>query len=561
MAFSRNASPSLRRIGCGFGVFMPAALLLAPILYYSLTTPFGLIDDFSTSTLASRLDSATSFFTWFEMRFCDFSATERRYRPYWELYGAATWNVLGANAAAHHLARWALHFGAVLLFVAALRCFYLPRIASRDVADVTYRLLPAALMVYVWVFFPNFPVARLGPLEVHTVLFLGLCNWMAAFEISRLRKQARSSQIPGPKVIQYVLFCVGYVGLTLSKETNIGLSLWLITCYFALVLYVARGGAWRASLMISVPMVVVFLVSLSKIYAAYGTSGVGYESSFNAMSSLYNATFVLRWLSQMDTSALITAGFVMLCATLLSAMFISMRRRRLGGEFVFMLFLAGQFAAMFIMISASWAVTLRYWYPLIPVLSLLLAFAAKLLMEVLDDRRSRKWMTYAVVVFVVFFVSGNYYNFALQTLIQHSVRHVEDQVIEHIFELVAEGEHVVVENTGKEDENALLRLVGPFHERFHGRTGFTVHAEAPDGGDDYVLVTRKNLPDYEKVMTMTSRQEYLLLALAHKVAKVVQFGREPFVQVDGGVSYDSGRPVRWNIYDMQRPNAGMEGER
>ena len=70
----------------GLGVFLPAALLFVPVLYYSLTTPFALIDDYVHSTLSSRLDSAASFFAWFNMQFCDLGAAAARYRPYWELY-------------------------------------------------------------------------------------------------------------------------------------------------------------------------------------------------------------------------------------------------------------------------------------------------------------------------------------------------------------------------------------------------------------------------------------------------------------------------------------------
>ena len=41
-------------------------------------------------------------------------------------------------------------------------------------------LLPVGMLAYLWLFFPNVPAARLGPQEVYTVFFLGLCAWMGA---------------------------------------------------------------------------------------------------------------------------------------------------------------------------------------------------------------------------------------------------------------------------------------------------------------------------------------------------------------------------------------------
>ena len=101
--------------------------------------------------------------------------------------------------------------------------------------------------------------------------------------------------------------------------------------------------------------------------------------------------------------------------------------------------------------------------------------------------------------------------------------------------------------------------VGPFHTRFHGRAGFTVHVERPEIGRRYFLVTRDDLPEYEKPMTITSQYDYLLLSLSYEVSKVLQLGREPFVQVDGGVWYFGDRAGRWNIYGVRSGSEGPAG--
>ena len=529
--------------------------MFVPVLYYSLTTPFALIDDYVHSTLSSRLDSAASFFAWFNMQFCDLGAAAARYRPYWELYTAVMWKVLGANAAAHHSVQWVLHFGAVFLFAATLRCFY-PR---ASLCDSIYRLLPVALMVYLWVFFPNSPASRLGPQEVHTVFFLGLCNWTAALAISDWRSKHILRTSPLSTLTRYVLFCIGYVGLTLSKETNIALSFWLLISYLIYGCYLAKRIGWLASTMSSTPLILVFLVAVSKIYSTYAISGVGYNTSLDITLAPKHAGFILMMLFRTDTSAVIAVGFMVLFATLLRKFILGLKERHLSNELVFVLFSVGQFTMMFIVLCASWAVTLRYWYPLVPVFSLLLAFSAKFLIEATEVWYRRRYVAGALILFGAFFVACNYHNFLLQTIVQHSLRSGEDRLVEHIFSLVDQGEYVVVERTGNEYEHVLIDHIGPFHRRFHGRPGFTVHVEKPEIGRRYFLVTRDTLSEYENATTITARYDYLLLSLAYEVAKVLQLGREPFVQVDGGVSYFGDGAGHWNVYGVRSGDEGAAG--
>ena len=111
-------SDSMLRIT--FFVVLPS-LLLSPILYYSLTTPFALVDDYGTWYYLSKLDSFSSFFRWVNVSFLHFSDHHERYRPFWEIYNALAWKGFGPTPWAHHLSRWVFHFGAVLTFVAAFR--------------------------------------------------------------------------------------------------------------------------------------------------------------------------------------------------------------------------------------------------------------------------------------------------------------------------------------------------------------------------------------------------------------------------------------------------------
>ena len=138
------------------------ALLFLPVLYYSLTTPFGLVDDFGDWAFIRILDSPGQFFQWFDDEFLNLGANSDRFRPFWEFYDAVSWKTFGATAWLHHLARWIFHFGAVFAFGAAFLCFVRNGQSAQSTASWFVRLLPLAVLAYVWLFFPNQPASRLG---------------------------------------------------------------------------------------------------------------------------------------------------------------------------------------------------------------------------------------------------------------------------------------------------------------------------------------------------------------------------------------------------------------
>ena len=118
----RGAGAVGRSLPVGGILLVVPGLLFLPVLYYTLTTPFALIDDYAMAkVLMGILDSREEFFRWLtDLTYRD---GEYRHRPFWEFYNAATWHVLGPLPWLHHLARWVIHFGAVLAFGAALLTF------------------------------------------------------------------------------------------------------------------------------------------------------------------------------------------------------------------------------------------------------------------------------------------------------------------------------------------------------------------------------------------------------------------------------------------------------
>lgn len=169
---------------------LPAALLVIiplllylPVFYYSLDTPFALVDDYNDFRRFSLRDAEGWKHTisgWLRVYIFEVGngGGEARYRPFWVVYNTISWNVFGMNPWLHHLARWVLHFGAALMLAAAFRRIANPYSGNQRSNNPTVgpaapnawvALLPVGILAYIWLFYPNVPAARLGPQEVYTV--------------------------------------------------------------------------------------------------------------------------------------------------------------------------------------------------------------------------------------------------------------------------------------------------------------------------------------------------------------------------------------------------------
>ena len=531
-------------LGVTFLVVTPS-LLLIPALYYSLTTPFGLVDDYALWKDMDIFDGPIS--RWANWQFLNFSAARIRYRPLWEIHNAITWSLFGATPWMHHLSRWIWHFGAVLTFIAAFRCFSRNRwqedsTASAEREKIAH-LLPLVFLVYVWVFFPNCPYSRLGLQEAHTVFFLGLCTWMTALILSKKNEEGRtSSSFP-----QYVIFHMSYAGLCTSKEVGIAGALWMLIFYCA---FLVSGNAWK-KFMNSIPLALIFFHTFGMVYVAAKTSGVGYkEVGYLPQPLEENAIGILKGLFQIETSLVITAGFTILFA--ISVIFVAIKvvNRSLKNESLFVLFLLGLLIGLFSFLSLSYGVVLRYWYVLIPIFAMLLAFSVKFILK--SVRECHPIFTYGAVAilagFVVFFVAVNYCNLLFQTTIQHSLRNADSHLISEIFRLVDRGEYVSIDNTGDEMEHKLLWDLPRYSNYFHHRNR-RVHKDSPETGQEYFFVTRKRLSPVvgDSLMTIVPQSNYRLLSYASKIAGALQ-GAPAFLEVDAGVHLP--HHYQWTIYRL-----------
>ncbi len=526
-------------------LFAGPLLLFIPVLYYSLTTPFALVDDYGMCYYVEFLDNTSRFQKWFQTQIVDFSYG--RYRPVFDLYNMVTWKVFGASPWLHHLARWVLHFGAIICFASAFLKFrdsgndaLYPEIQTRG---TYYYLIPLAILVYVWLFFPNSPASRLGPQEVHTVFFLGLCSLIMALIVKVDGKESTAVSA----IVTHAVLYIAYLGLSWSKEINIAPMLWILIFYYGLQL---RGFSW-GRIIGGVPLLIIFVYTTGNIYTAsrnspYGVAPVTPELLKN------NAAWMVRELFQFETSPIITAGFIVLSIGLIFWILLRILKREITGELLFVIFLLGQFASLYLILCTSWAPVLRYWYILIPSFTTLLAFSARFILRAArkHDQKIRFLPTLLLISLLVFFIGSNYYNSLLQTIAQHSLRRAEADLIGEIGELHDQGNHVQILKIKNDPEAELVaHLIAYFHRfspRFHERK-YRVYENKPAGeAAPYYVVTMHEQPGSPEIhKTIEANRDYWLLVHSYRVAEKFQ-GKHPYLSKDAGVHLLDN--YRWIIY-------------
>jgi len=534
-------------------IFLVPSLLLIPVLYYSLTTPFALVDDYGMCYYVEYLDNLKRFIKWADQQFLQ--SGSGRYRPFFDLYNMVTWKVFGPIPWLHHLSRWVLHFSALLSFSAAFLCCAATGSQENDSERagkkrLVFFFLPLAYLVYLWMFFPNSPVSRLGPQELYTVFFLGLCNWMMARVITRdCSKKESSSQW-----LSISIFSIGYLGLSLSKEINIAVMLWMLVFYYLYTWLVA--GQSLKKICQGLPLVVIFFYTLFKVYAASKSSHYG-VAPVTLDLVLKNSIWIFKELFQVHTSVIITSFFLILSIFLLLFMGEKIIRRHFSVEIIFLFFLLGQFVSIYLVLSTSWAPVLRYWYVLVPIFTTLLAFSVKYILEVLKGRFRflGQGVAISLVGFILFFIGCNYYNFLMQTVIQHSLRQAEAQLISELLHLQAKNKYIHILIIKGDPEAELVYHLRDYYRRFSPRffaKKYTVYTTPPRlPHQTYYMVTmHPQLGNLDKYMIIENEKDYWILSRAKKVAEFLQYKAEPYLSRDAG-AHPLNWHYQWLIYKMK----------
>ena len=523
-------------------------LLLTPAIYYSLTTPFSLLDDYLYGANLREVlvfKDVGSFLDWAQRNFL--SSEIWRFRPFWELANGFALAAYGKTPLLHHLSRWILHLASVAMFVSAVAIVIGAdrngaSTKANGFAHSSQALVPIALMVYIWLFFPNSPVSRLQPQEVHTVFFLGLCNWMAAL---LLVEPATASAARA--YLTRVLLCLGCLGISWSKEVNVGIA----ACPFLFQLALLFWRSRRARLEIASSLLLFSISALAalRVYAASRNAGVGYGEVFGTADFVSNVKSVLGGLLQGRTSMLFTACFMGLGITLCIFVARRWRQRGLDCKLLFLAFMSVQFVTLFLALCLSYDVALRYWYPLIPLLATSMALASYSIVGAASgkSKATARVTKISLVAFIGLYIACNYSNFLFQTIVQHSAGTLEQRTIEEVTHLLKDDQPVWIVRTGDEYED---KLIGHFNEgsfftilEAHHDLVFTWKPTALP----YYYEISRSMPAEPSTLVWSAdnRRSYELFSMASAVAAFLQ-GGEPYLSRDAGVA--SFHRYRWSIY-------------
>ena len=539
---------------------VPLLLLISPALYYSLDTPFGLLEVgywryytlHSTSKFLEFLYGNfvaldTSVFdspTWATMRF----------KPLEEIWRGLAWHIFSDMAWVHYAARWLVHFGAVAFFIAAFMRFYgsstIAGAPSQKTAGLL-RIVPVTLLAYLWLLFPNLPTVRLGAIEPFSILFLALCNYAAALMLTA----KKGKPAPG----HYAFFLFSFLGLMLWKEVNIAPAFWLLMCYWAWA--IASRASVRKVLM-GVALSLSFFFAIWRISVAWETAesvNVYYAPmAFNLQDFTDNAHKILQGVFQWETSIVLTAAFVFLLVVLIIGGGYKLARHGLNGELAFILLLLGEFMSVFLAAATSFGVTLRYWSVLVPCFATLLAFAAKFLLQAVVCHKKvpppPNCAALALGIFIAFFVSANYYNFLYQAIVQHSARNLDALVIAELAPLLNSGQYVHANpyDWNFEEMGELNSLhTHKSHWPLSPYGSHSIHRAPPKNPQQpHYFLDIAGPPDFPGSFhaRLVGRTDYDILGYAAKVAELVQ-GGAPHASLDWGM-HKLGW-YRWDIHVLR----------
>ena len=512
-------------------VAVPLLLLMAPALHYALDTPIGLWE--RTPELADIFNSARDFLGFLHRTLTE---PQSRFWPFRFVWQGLQWKIFGDLAWPYHLIRWLVCFGAVALFIAAFRRFQgLPHDANAAAGGGFSRIVPAALLAYLWLLFPSPVTVRIDCMELYTVFFLGLCNWAAALLLTAEGGKSAARH--------HGLFCLGFLGLVSTKEINTAPALWLLICYWAFV--IAQGiSAKRLLAGAGLTLSLAFAIRKAGEVLAWAEEGGGYIRWSGSTLDRFaeNSADILQGLFQLETSLVISAVFAVLLMALIVSVGVKVARRQFGGELAFVVLLLGELMSMFLALSIQWDSTPRYWFILVPCLATLLAFAAKFLLQAAKRRKMLANCTaLALAIFIAFFTAANYYNFLYPFIIQHSARNLDDLVLLEVAELLNNGKHVQVKQRDWVWEQ-INQLNSNFnHRRYwpdspHGASSLQRDPPMNPNAPYYILdiMGRPGLVSLDAHFAADARTDYGVLDWPLKMAGIVQ-GESPHVSLDFGM--------------------------
>lgn len=525
-------------------------LLQLPALWYSINTPFSLIDDYSSWKILKVLSGPGDFAAWLKDIFFHFNPG--RFRPVFDLYNYLTWSLFGTNYTLHHLARFAMKYAIAFFSIKTITLF----------KPIDNRLnLPVFVFLSLFLFYPNNPEARLAPVELELVLFLSIGIHYAA--VLWMRYDGAINDLP---LKDYMMLLASYVLMSFSKETALAPA-------SAILFFILLSDSGRRGIMKILPFALTFLFCIVKVFfvsrnADYGTAKIT-PSLIKSNFLFYSNSLFLTNISGVFIVLLVILGcfvflsiraLIRLCLTPQAEDTVYEQRIRTGTwtvlrsvgqdkRSVFYVFLVLVFLLFYIMTITFWAQVLRYNYPLAYMLVLLLSLGFTL--PEVSSFFSKNVARAGAVAICFYFIFSTHYFFMYQHASQYSSCRNEERALNAVRELLKEGKKVYVYGKDEYHDNIYSYFTDylPFFEKISyaiKRAGsFDLFEE-----DSFYLAGPCFSPGFSSLghrsIRLFSNDEYLyMLDTAGFVSSTLLHENQLDVLIDGGALLIGGE--KWEI--------------
>ena len=507
-----------------FAAVSYGAILFGTALWLSVGTPFRLIDDYGDWAAVSLFDSG-GFSRWFFGEVL--SGTPGRWRPGFTLVNAVSWRLFGPDPALHHLARLAATLATAAMSALFVRLSFRRSLSRLSRADRFAVLAMPVLMILFW---PNRPDARLAPQEVPSAFWLAATNLLFLLVVRAGRNAARAIRIA-----LLAAFSASLLLLAVSKETNVA-----VLPVFALA---AAVLAFRGSLQTALPAGAASLaiLGLAVRNILVATRGDGYaHAGLSASAAAGNAFSVLRDLFGFPASvplALVLLAGAVAPFFLAAAAFRDPERRE---EAAWTALLLAETLALTAILSLQWMVVLRYWYPLVPLVSSLVAVSALALVRRFRKRASLARM-FSLCLAAAFLVC-NGHDYCTQFVVQRTAGEVEEAALRIAARDAAEGRTVLLRTPETSEYHDKFWLAaGPFRHRFGGTpvplAACRGRPTSLAAGETYATMARGELPVRPSEICSKTVEELPVrpvLQIVRKGSALFQFRRNPVERLDAG---------------------------
>jgi len=446
------------------------AVLCFPMVYFSFNTDFALIDDYSQFGRVQALQNEQGAL-WNNILSVSSIKSPQRFRPVYEIAGYFSWSAFQNHPGLHHLSRLLLKLITGLFTYGALKTLL------KDKSQYFPYVLTAFLTIYV--FYPNNPEARLGPCEPYIALFFSI--FLYGYVRCLVGNNLSLADMP---FSHYLLLLMSFIGLLGCKETTLALGAPILA-------FLVINNCNKRGLLALSPFGTVLLYATLRVWGER-TYGLGYQVAPLSTTLVFdNFIWYFSRLFLLETSSLIFLVWGSLLSIFLYRQLLEINSSRKTDiqtslknrnwaelleniarlfyekkEFAVFLFLSVCALCYFLITLAIAGQALRYFYPLVYIIAVLVALAILSLREWLGE--ADRYMANALFfVLCSYFVAVNYYNFLYQFASQYAMRNYENVLKVELEKLLDGGTKVYVLEVN-EYEESLFYYFADFRPFYYG---------------------------------------------------------------------------------------------